>query len=316
MIKKAIGIDLGGTETKIGLLNNDGDILKKKIISTNVENGFKNVITKIGYAVLKLLNDEGLSKEEILGIGIGSPGSVDRHSGMVLFSPNFPDWQYAPLTEHLEKTTNIKSFVENDANAFALGEWAFGNHRRCKNIIGITLGTGVGGGVILNNQLLVGANGFAAELGHMIVQPEGPLCGCGSHGCIESYASAPSIVRQAREYYKKFPESCLFKKDKLTAKDIFDAARNNELVSQLVIDKVTTMMAIGISNYVHIFNPEHVIIGGGVSKAGDILLKPLIEKTSRYLWPSFKDTFNIELSNLVEDAGIKGAASIVYFRNK
>ncbi len=316
MKKKAIGIDLGGTETKIGLLNSDGDILKKQIITTNVENGFKNVIAKIGYVVLEILKNENLPKEEILGIGVGSPGSVDRHTGMVLFSPNFPDWQYAPLTEYLEETTNIKSFVENDANAFALGEWAFGKHRRCKNIIGITLGTGVGGGVIINNQLLVGANGFAAELGHMIVQPEGPLCGCGSHGCIESYASAPSIVRQAKEYYKKYPESYLFKIDKLSAKDIFDAARNNELVSKLVTDKVTTMLAIGISNYVHIFNPEYVIIGGGVSKAGDILLKTLIEKTSRYLWPSFKDTFNIELSNLVEDAGIKGAASIVYFRNK
>ena len=316
MKKKAIGIDLGGTETKIGLLNSDGDILKKQIITTNVENGFKNVIAKIGYVVLEILKNENLPKEEILGIGVGSPGSVDRHTGMVLFSPNFPDWQYAPLTEYLEETTNIKSFVENDANAFALGEWAFGKHKRCKNIIGITLGTGVGGGVIINNQLLVGANGFAAELGHMIVQPEGPLCGCGSHGCIESYASAPSIVRQAKEYYKKYPESYLFKIDKLSAKDIFDAARNNELVSKLVTDKVTTMLAIGISNYVHIFNPEYVIIGGGVSKAGDILLKTLIEKTSRYLWPSFKDTFNIELSNLVEDAGIKGAASIVYFRNK
>jgi len=316
MKRKAIGIDLGGTETKIGLLNIHGDILKKKIIATNVEKGFKNVISKIGYSVLEMLKNENLTKEEILGIGIGSPGSVDRHSGTVLFSPNFPDWQYAPLTEQLEEITKIKSFVENDANAFALGEWAFGKHKRCKNIIGLTLGTGVGGGVIINDQLLVGANGFAAELGHMIVQPEGPLCGCGSHGCIESYASAPSIVRQAMEYYKKFPESYLFEKEKLSAKDIFDTARKNELVSKLVVDKITTMLAVGISNYVHIFNPEYVIIGGGVSKAGDILLNPLIEKTSRYLWPSFKDTFNIELSNLVEDAGIKGAASIVYFRNK
>jgi glucokinase len=316
MKNKAVGIDLGGTETKIGLVDGDGDILKKEIISTDVEDGFRKVISKVGMTVLEMLKKENISKNEILGIGIGSPGSVDRNTGIVLFSPNFPDWQYTPLTEYLEEITNIDTFVENDANAFALGEWAFGKHRRCKNIIGLTLGTGVGGGVIINDQLLVGANGFASELGHVIVQPEGPLCGCGSHGCIESYASAPNIVRQAKEYFKKFPDSYIFSLSKITAKDVFDAAKKGDRVASLVLEKVTTILAIAISNYIHIFNPEYVIIGGGVSKAGSILLNPIVEKTPRYLWPSFKDTFNIELSNLIEDAGIKGSASIVYFRNK
>jgi glucokinase len=205
-------------------------------------------------------------------------------------------------------------YVENDANSFALGEKWFGAGIGKNHIVALTLGTGVGGGVISHGTLITGSTGIGAELGHVIINPNGPLCGCGNYGCLESYASATAIVRMATERKKKFPDSIIFKNEKVTAKAVFDAARDGDRLALMLRDEVVEALAIGITGFVHIFNPEVVIIGGGVSRAGDILFEPLRKRVNELVMPTFKDTFEIIQSPLVENAGILGAASIVLQR--
>lgn len=272
MSSYVIGIDLGGTETKIGIVNHDGHIIEKRIIPTLVSKGSNDVITRIAKTVNELISEKGIEKN-IIGIGVGSPGSINREKGIVIFSPNFPGWKNVPLARKLEDLTGFKAYVENDANAFALGEWAFGRFKGAPNIIALTLGTGVGGGVISRGELITGSKGFGGELGHVIIEPDGPLCGCGSHGCLEALASATSIVRMALEYKKRYPQSSVFAHENITAKDVFDSAKSGDEMAELVVERATRALAIGIAGFVHIFNPNVVILGGGVSRAGKYLLE-------------------------------------------
>ncbi|OAA30834.1 glucokinase [Kosmotoga arenicorallina S304] len=313
MSSYVVGIDLGGTETKIGIIDHDGHIVEKAIIPTQVSKGSNDVIRRIAQKVNELVDEKGM-RNDILGIGVGSPGSIDREKGVVIFSPNFQDWKNVPLAEKLEELTGFKAYIENDANAFALGEWAFGKFKGAPNIVALTLGTGVGGGVISRGELITGSKGFGGELGHVIIEPDGPLCGCGSHGCLEALASATSIVRLVIEYRKRYPRSSVFANEEITAKAVFDSAKSGDELAELVVERATRALAVGIAGFVHIFNPNVVIIGGGVSRAGNYLLEKIEKKIKSYVMESFWDTFEIALSELVEDAGIKGAASIVYFR--
>lgn len=314
MAKYVIGIDLGGTETKIAIVEEDGRIIEKKMIPTRVFDGRITVVTRIGEAIKELLLESAVSSSEILGIGVGSPGSIDHDTGTVLFSPNLPDWSGFGLASMLEKITGVQTFVENDANSFILGEWAFGEFKGSQHMIGLTLGTGVGGGVITHGILMTGSSGYGGELGHTVVEPEGPLCGCGSHGCLESLASATAIVKMAREYSKRFPKSSMFSAPEITAKVVFDSARGGDLAATMIVERVTKAMAIAIGNFIHVFNPEHIIIGGGISKAGDLLIDGILRKMPAFVMPSFIGTYSITLSRLVENAGITGAASIVFYR--
>ncbi|AKI97915.1 ROK family protein [Kosmotoga pacifica] len=310
-----VGIDLGGTETKIGIVDYNGNIVEKSIIPTLVSRGSEDVIDRIAESVRKLVHTSGV-ESKVLGIGVGSPGSIERESGTVIYSPNFPGWKNVPLSRRLEELTGFTTYVENDANAFAIGEWAFGTFKGTPNIVALTLGTGVGGGVISRGELITGSQGFGGELGHVIIEPDGPLCGCGSHGCLEALASATSIVRMAKEFRKRYPDSPVFRQENITARTVFDAAKTGDEMSELVVERATKALAIGIAGFVHIFNPDVIILGGGVSRAGNYLLEKVERKVRSYVMESFRGTFKIALSELVEDAGIKGAASIVYFRSK
>jgi glucokinase len=314
MVRRVIGIDLGGTETKIGIVEEDGKIVEKKVIPTRVSEGRTTVVTRIGEAINELLVKSGIDSKQIIGIGVGSPGSIDHDTGTVLFSPNLPDWSGFGLAAMLERVTGIRTFVENDANSFILGEWAFGEFKGSQHMVGLTLGTGVGGGVITHGILMTGSKGYGGELGHTIVEPEGPVCGCGSHGCLEALASATAIVNLAREYSKRFPQSTIFASPELNSKVVFDAAREGDLAATLIVERATRALAIAIGNFIHVFNPEHLVIGGGISRAGDLLINGIREKLPAFVMTSFNGTFSITLSKLVENAGITGAASIVFYR--
>jgi len=308
---KIIGVDLGGTFVKIGLVDSStGEILKKSEIETKVELGGDVVVKRIAEAISNLAGDQ------YEAVGIGSPGSIDKNNGIVRFSPNFSDWNNFPLGPKLSKILNKKVYVENDANSFALGEKWFGAGRGKEHIIALTLGTGVGGGIISHDFLVTGSNGIGGELGHVIINPQGPLCGCGNYGCLEAYASATAIVRMAKERRKKFPSSLIFKNEEITAKAVFDAAKQNDRLALMIRDDVVEALAVAITGFIHTFNPEVIIIGGGVSKAGDILFEPLKRRTNELVMPSFKNTYEILQSPLVENAGILGAASIVLQREK
>ncbi|ABR30996.1 glucokinase [Thermosipho melanesiensis] len=305
---KIVGVDLGGTFVKIGLVNEkSGKILKKTTIETKVELGGKTVVKRIAEAITNLTNND------FYAVGIGSPGSIDKERGIVRFSPNFPDWHNFELAPKLSKLLNKNVYVENDANSFVLGEKWFGAGKGKKHIVALTLGTGVGGGVISHNILITGKDGIGAELGHVIINPNGPLCGCGNYGCLEAYASATAIVRMAKERRKKFPDSVIFK-DEITAKNIFEAVKLNDRLAVIIRNEVVEALSIGITSFIHIFNPEVVIIGGGVSRAGEILFEPLRRRVEELVMPTFKGTYKIVQSPLVENAGILGAASIVLQR--
>ncbi|BBE31198.1 glucokinase [Tepiditoga spiralis] len=303
------GIDLGGTEIKAGLVNESG-ILKKVSTSTEVEKGSEKIVENI-VKTIKMLG------EKVEAIGIGSPGSIDRKNGIVRYSPNFPQWHDFELGKKVYELTGKKVFIENDANAFTLGEWYYGNAKGCNDFICLTFGTGVGSGVVINKKMLFGKDGIGAELGHIIVSSDGPMCGCGNRGCLESYASAKSVARMAKELVLKHNNSSLLNRVKdineIESKHVFEEAKNGDFISKYVVEKITDLIAKAISGYIHIFNPEKIILGGGMSKAGNELLNPIIEKTDMYVMKSFKNTYKIELSNLVEDAGILGAASCAIY---
>lgn len=305
-----VGIDLGGTFFKVGLVDSEsGKILKKIERETRVDEGREKVVERMANAVREI--SEGY---DYIGVGVGSPGSIDHDNGIVRFSPNFPDWIDFELGGKLSALINKSVFVENDANAFVLGEKWFGAGKGHEHIVALTLGTGVGGGVISHGILITGRDGIGTELGHVIVEPNGPLCGCGNYGCLEALASATAIRRMALEGQKKFPESEIFKSEDVSAKVVFDAARNGDALGVYILERVVNALAIGVSNFIHIFNPSVVVIGGGVSRAGELLFKPLREMVSHLVMPSFKETYEILQSPLVEEAGILGAASIVLQR--
>ncbi len=299
---KIVGVDFGGTTFTVGLVDvENGEVLKEEQHETKAWEGFENIT----YRVAKVINS---IKEDAKAVGIGSPGSI--LDGVVKFSPNLPDWMDVPLADRIKDLTNLPTFVENDANAFVLGEKWFGAGKGYNHIVALTLGTGVGGGVITHGLLLKGYLGIGAELGHVIVEPNGPKCGCGNYGCLEAIASATAIVRMAKEMRKDFSNSEIFKSDKISAKTIMDAARNGDKLGIIIRDKMVDALGRAIAGFAHIFNPQIVIIGGGVSKAGDVILKPLREKVEGYLMPSFIGTFEVVISPLLDKAGVLGAASV------
>ncbi|ABS59955.1 ROK family protein [Fervidobacterium nodosum] len=302
-----VGIDLGGTFFKVGLVDAEsGKILRKLERETKVNEGGDSVIQRMAEAVEEIT--EGI---EYIGVGIGSPGSIDHDKGIVRFSPNFPGWVNFELGGLLSNKLNKPVFVENDANAFVLGEKWFGAGKGYNHIVALTLGTGVGGGVISHGMLITGHNGIGTELGHVIIEPNGPQCGCGNYGCLEALASATAIRRMALEGQKKFPESVIFQSENVDAKSVFEAAKMGDGLGKAIVDRVVNALSIGIANFIHIFNPEIIVVGGGVSRAGDILFEPIREKVQHLVMPSFKGTYKIVQSPLVEEAGILGAASVI-----
>ncbi|AEX85676.1 glucokinase [Marinitoga sp. 1135] len=311
-----VGVDLGGTEIKTGLVSKDKGIIKKVALPTEAHLGQEKVVENI-VETIKMVS-EGV-ENKIEAIGIGSPGSIDRDHGIVRYSPNLP-FNNFELAHHISEKVKVPTFVENDANAFTLGEWYFGSAQGMKHFVALTLGTGIGGGVVSHGILITGRDGIGAELGHVIVDPDGPLCGCGSRGCIEAIASARNTARWAKEFSVKIPENKVVELaggiDKIESKHVFEALKSGDYVAKLVVEKVTDALARAIANYVHIFNPELIVIGGGMSKAGNALIKPIEEKISLYIMPSFRGTFKILPSALVEDAGILGASAAAMYHTR
>lgn len=311
-----IGVDLGGTEIKTGIVSKDKGIINKVSIPTEANLGAEKVAENI-IKTIKIISEGKLDRVE--GIGIGSPGSIDRDHGIVRYAPNLPFHNFE-LAKAISDELKIPTFVENDANAFALGEWYFGSAQGLKHFVALTLGTGIGGGVVSHGILITGKDGIGAELGHVIVDPDGPLCGCGSRGCIEAIASARNTARWAKEFSIKIPDNMIVKLagsiDEIESKHVFMALEKNDFVAKMVVDKITDALAKAIANFAHIFNPEMVIVGGGMSKAGDALLKPIKEKVDLYLMPSFRNSFKIMQSSLVEDAGILGASAAAMYHSR
>ena len=309
-----VGIDLGGTNTKIGLLNIEGDILKSSIIKTLSSEGVDKTMERIWIVIQELAKEADISVKNIKGIGMGIPGPVEEQS-IVAFFANFPWGTNVNIKEKLEKITGIETKLDNDANIIALGEAKYGAAKGSKSSVTVALGTGIGGGIYVNGMLISGFKGAGGEVGHMKIVKDGRLCGCGQKGCFEAYASATGLIREAVSRLTVNKQNLLYTMIEgnitgLEAKDIFDAAKEGDIFSLDLVDYEAEYLAMGIANILNIINPETIVLGGGVALAGDILLEPLRKKLEKYALPVTLEGLKIVQGVLGNEAGIKGAVGL------
>ena len=309
-----VGIDLGGTNTKIGLLNIEGDILKSSIIKTLSSEGVDKTMERIWGVIQELAKETNINVEDIKGIGMGIPGPVEEQS-IVAFFANFPWGTNVNIKEKLEKITGIETKLDNDANIIALGEAKYGAAKGSKSSVTVALGTGIGGGIYVNGMLISGFKGAGGEIGHMKIVKEGRLCGCGQRGCFEAYASATGLIREAVSRLTVNKQNLLYTMIEgniagLEAKDIFDAAKEGDAFSLDLVDYEAEYLAMGIANILNIINPETIVLGGGVALAGDILLNPLRKKLEKYALPVTLEDLKIVQGILGNEAGIQGAVGL------
>lgn len=316
MSKKLLGIDLGGTTIKFGILTLEGEVQEKWAIETNtLENG-RHIVSDIVESLKHRLSLYGLTKDDFLGIGMGSPGAVDRTSKTVTgaFNLNWADTQ--EVGSVIEKEVGIPFFIDNDANVAALGERWVGAGANNPDVVFVTLGTGVGGGVIADGNLIHGVAGAGGEIGHMIVDPEnGFTCTCGNKGCLETVASATGVVRLARQLAEQYEGSSAIKAaidngDTVTSKDIFIAAEDGDKFANSVVERVSRYLGLAAANISNILNPDSVVIGGGVSAAGEFLRSRVEKYFVTFAFPQVKKSTKIKIAELGNDAGIIGAASL------
>jgi glucokinase len=272
------GIDIGGTNIKGVLADSSGKILSERSTVTPVTK--KEIDKEIGSLIENLATSASISKIDIKAIGIGAAGSIDRNKGIVISSPNISAWKKYPLAKNIEKLTGAKVFLENDATVALIGGWWKGHGSKFKNWIMLTLGTGIGGGVIIDNRIYTGQTGSAMEVGHMSIDYEGKLCKCGRKGCLEQYASATALVEYVQENLASHKGSSLNKRiedEEISAKMIFEEAQNGDGLAVEAIEKIAYFLGIGVSNLVNIFNPEAIIFGGGLSLAHKMII-PVVKK--------------------------------------
>ena len=312
-----IGIDLGGTNLKAGIVDKQGKILHRLSIKTNnnaapetISDQIFGLIDEIIKSFQSTTAGAGLKSTtpDILGIGLGSPGLIDKKSETILFSPNLPLWRNIPIKHMISERFHVPCVLENDANAAAWGEKWAGAGKDVDSLVMITLGTGIGGGVVINNKLWRGAHNVAGEVGHMVIQMNGPKCSCGNYGCIEAYASATGMVRRFKESLKSGVPSSLKNTGEITAKTINDAALQGDKASLDIIQETGRYLGIALVNIMHILNPEMIVLAGGMTGSGDLLMNPIKQVISQGAFEaSYKDTY-IVFSKLGNDAGIIGAA--------
>lgn len=310
MKKYAFGVDIGGTTCKIGFFETSGKLLDKWEIKTNTENNGDSILSDVAKAVDNKLAQEGISKDDVQGIGIGVPGPV-KSNGVVNRCVNL-GWGVVNVSEQLEALTGLTTKVGNDANVAALGEMWQGGAKGCKDVIMVTLGTGVGGGIIVDGKVVAGYNGAGGEIGHITVNnDEIEACNCGQYGCLEQYTSATGIVRLAkRKLAKSSEETNLRKYDNLTAKDVFDEAKAGDEIALGLVDEVCKILGSTLSNMACVVNPEVIVIGGGVSKAGEILINNIqkhFEETSFFACRETK----FAIAGLGNDAGMYGCVQML-----
>lgn len=318
MMRKLIGVDLGGTTIKFAILTLEGEIQHRWDIKTNIHNNGKNIVPNIIEVINHHLNLNGLSPADFLGIGMGSPGAVDFRKGTVIGAYNLGWNTLQHVKDQIETGTGLSFFIDNDANVAALGERWKGAGEGDANVIFITLGTGVGGGVIVEGNLIHGA-GAAGEIGHIIVDPNGYTCTCGNRGCLETVASATGMVRLAGDLSEQYAgkselKSLMDDGREVTAKTVFDHAKQGDKLALIVIDKFNFYLGLACANIANILNPDSIVIGGGVSAAGEMLLKGIENYFHQYAFPPVRTSTKVKLAKLGNDAGVIGAASLVKAR--
>ncbi|HRK76582.1 MAG TPA: ROK family glucokinase [Streptococcus parasuis] len=317
MSKKIIGIDLGGTSVKLAILTTEGEIQEKWSIKTNILDEGSHIVPDIIDSIKHRFETYGLTKEDFLGVGMGSPGVVDSEAGTVIGAYNL-NWKTLQLVkDQFESALGLPFFIDNDANVAALGEQWVGAGNNNPNVVFMTLGTGVGGGVIAAGNLIRGVKGAGGELGHITVDFDAPFaCTCGKKGCLETVASATGIVNLTRRYAEEYAGDAKLKQliddgEELTAKDVFDLAKEGDDLALIVYRHFSNYLGIACANIAAVLNPAYIVLGGGVSAAGEFLLDGVRNVFADNSFPQIKESTQIVLATRGNDAGVLGAASLV-----
>ncbi|HEM3597324.1 TPA: ROK family glucokinase [Streptococcus suis] len=317
MSKKIIGIDLGGTSVKLAILTTIGEIQEKWSIKTNILDEGSHIVPDIIDSIKHRFETYGLSKEDFLGVGMGSPGVVDSEAGTVIGAYNL-NWKTLQLVKNqFESALGLPFFIDNDANVAALGEQWVGAGNNNPNVVFMTLGTGVGGGVIAAGNLIRGVKGAGGELGHITVDFDAPFaCTCGKKGCLETVASATGIVNLTRRYAEEYAGDAKLKQliddgEEVTAKDVFDLAKEGDDLALIVYRHFSNYLGVACANIAAVLNPAYIVLGGGVSAAGEFLLDGVRNVFADNSFPQIKESTQIVLATRGNDAGVLGAASLV-----
>lgn len=310
-MKYYIGIDLGGTNIVAGVVNEKYEIVAKAKTPTNRPRSAKEICLDMAKMALEAVEKAGLKISDIESVGVGAPGSVNSDTGVISFSNNL-DFHDAPIADYIREVIDLPVYVENDANAAAYGEFVAGSAKGTKDAVCITLGTGVGGGIIIGGKIYSGFNYAGAEIGHTVVEVDGPQCSCGRKGCFEVYSSATGLIRMTKEALDANPDSKMHEMmdgDHVSGRLAFNAMRAGDEAAKGVVDKYIKYLAAGIANTINIFQPEVLCIGGGVCNEGDALLIPLKALISKEIYTRNSDeNTKIVIASLGNDAGIIGAA--------
>jgi len=309
----AIGIDWGGTNVKIGLVGTDGKVYERETLKTEELIEYDSFFLKVSGSIKKIISED----KNVLGVGVGAPGIIDSERGFIYDLPNISGWKNIDFSERLQQEVNYPVFIDNDVNVMALAEHIYGAGKGKDNVICITLGTGVGGGLILDGKLYRGTSGNAGEIGHYTIDEKGPLCGCGNKGCVETYVGNRRISEKAKALLKERPDSQILNlvsgdEDKITPKVISQAANQGDALAKEIWNEVGDFLGIVLANAVNLLNPDLIVIGGGVAKAGKILFDSIDASIKKRALKLPYEKVKIVSAALGDEAGIIGGATVVF----
>ncbi len=314
---KRIGIDVGGTNVKIALVDENGKIIYSNSVPTYAKMGYEYTVNNIKQAIKDLMKETGTDSTSIEGIGFDFPGQVDCETGVVKLAPNIPGWVNVPIAQMIEDEFHIPTRIDNDVRCAALGELKFGAGKGCQNFVCITVGTGIGSGLVINGKVVRGAANAAGEIGHIKLQMNGgPICGCGDTGCLEAFASGPAIVAMAQDYIRggkstKFREMAAAEGGEITPYMVAKAAEEGDPVAKRIFEIVGEYIGIGLTSVINLLNPEKVIIGGGVAEAGDLLFDPIRRTIKERAMVVAGNSVEIVPAELGNSAGVIGASMLI-----
>ena len=308
-MKYCFGVDIGGTTVKMGIFEAEGKNIDKWEITTHTEDEGVRILPDIAESIKAKMDEHGIAKEDLIGVGVGVPAPVTAE-GVVNGTANL-GWKYKEVKKEMEELTGLPAVIGNDANVAALGEMWQGGGKGCSNMVAVTLGTGVGGGIIINGEILTGSTGAGGEIGHIHIEDnETDVCGCQNRGCLEQYASATGVVRLATRRLAKDEAPSVLRGGEVSAKTVFDAVKAGDAVAIEIAEQFGEYLGKGLAAVAAVVNPEMFVIGGGVSKAGEILFDYIRPAYEKYVFHGCKDA-KLALATLGNDAGIFGAAALV-----
>ncbi|MFC1870539.1 ROK family protein [Chloroflexota bacterium] len=309
-----LGIDLGGTKILTAVANTKGVMLSRDHSITPAKEGPDAVVKSVLESVSRVLDQAHIATADLTAIGVGAPGLSNPETGLLFTSPNLPGWKDVPLRDIIEKELGRKAFLINDANAAAIGELYYGAGRGTRNFIYITVSTGIGGGIIIDGKIYTGSTGTAGELGHMVIDDDGPQCNCGNSGCWETLASGTALARETRHRIKEGAATSILKYadgniEKINAEAIQEAAQAGDKLANELIARAAYYLGVGLANLINIFNPEVIVIGGGLSNIGDTLLKPAFKEAGHRAFKQSFQAVRFARAELGRNSGVLGAAA-------